>query len=469
MPKSNSLTVDQAIERALAELDGPAEVSAFVDKVLEIRPSSAKGAGKSVRNNMKYNFEGKSFVYIDKKNMVPLRVSAPGIRFRIPLSRIEVNRGILAMSPNFTGWFTYLDDPETFQFVDERGRSLSMRVISIKGGIDGIMASPKAFHLAGWFKTNKARRNDSVLVTIESWEPRRFKLELEPQKQKRHHRDEIASKNQELADLLFDMLETSVREQIQYSMAIPSAYIRLSDPRGYPGDHWADVINQDPRMKLTGYDIAYPEQRNLFDRILSEGKPLITEQEFSSEQGEQVYRFKAAFAFRKGFWRRIEIQGNQTLADFDYILRSAFSHDSSDHLSGFWKRVRRGQSNRFREVDLGSMDPFGGGDAADLRIAGLGLQVEDKMKYVYDFGDWIDHEITLEAIEESQPGVEYPRISEQNKPRYRYCEHCKGEGRKTVAEWICIECSDEKERQVLVCENCLDEHHEDHYADKIIY
>ena len=193
------------------------------------------------------------------------------------------------------------------------------------------------------------------------------------------------------------------------------------------------------------------------------------EQEFASEQGEQVYRFKAAFAFRKSLWRRIEIQGSQTLTDFDDILRSAFGHDSSDHMSGFWKQVRRGQGNRFREVDLGSINPFGEGDAADLRIAGLGLQVGDKMKYVYDFGDWVEHETTLEAIEEPQPGVEYPSVSGQNKPRYRYCESCKDEGQKTVAKWICIECSNEEQREILVCEDCLDKHHEDHYADEIVY
>ena len=45
-----------------------------------------------------------------------------------------------------------------------------------------------------------------------------------------------------------------------------------------------------------------------------------------------------------------------------------FEHDW-DHMSGFWKLVRRGQSRRFREVDLGSFNPFGEGEAADLTIA----------------------------------------------------------------------------------------------------
>ena len=40
---------------------------------------------------------------------------------------------------------------------------------------------------------------------------------------------------------------------------------------------------------------------------------------------------------------------------------------------------------------------------------GLGLAPGDELKYVYDFGDWIEHKITLEAITEPQADVKYPR------------------------------------------------------------
>ncbi|MCK4818955.1 hypothetical protein KA005_24490 [bacterium] len=48
---------------------------------------------------------------------------------------------------------------------------------------------------------------------------------------------------------------------------------------------------------------------------------------------------------------------------------------------------------------MGNIDPLGEGNGADIRIAGLGLQVGDRLKYVYDFGDWIEHEIIVEKIE----------------------------------------------------------------------
>src|SRR3712207_6997999 len=46
------------------------------------------------------------------------------------------------------------------------------------------------------------------------------------------------------------------------------------------------------------------------------------------------------------------------------------------------------------------VNPFGGGSAADVHLAGLELKPGDQLKYVYDVGDWIEHRLTLEAIEE---------------------------------------------------------------------
>jgi hypothetical protein len=67
------------------------------------------------------------------------------------------------------------------------------------------------------------------------------------------------------------------------------------------------------------------------------------------------------------------------------------------------------------------------------------------------------------------PGVDYPRIAEQSTPRHCFCERWKDAGRRTVATWICIQCSNRQQREALICEECLDEAHEEHWADKILY
>ncbi|MEA1964547.1 MAG: hypothetical protein U9O41_05420 [Candidatus Aerophobetes bacterium] len=178
---------------------------------------------------------------------------------------------------------------------------------------------------------------------------------------------------------------------------------------------------------------------------------------------EKIYVFKVALKYRKGLWRRIEIKGNQTLGDFDYVIRGAFNHDLGDHLSEFFS----GQV--WRSKGFGEIEPGGSGSGAGKKIAKLGISEGDKLRYVYDFGDDIRHVVTLEKIVEPEQGAKYPRVTSQNKPRYRYCEMCKNKGKKTIATWICLECSQERGRRVLLCEDCLMKEHEDHYADEILY
>ncbi len=178
---------------------------------------------------------------------------------------------------------------------------------------------------------------------------------------------------------------------------------------------------------------------------------------------EKVYVFKVALKQRKGFWRRIEIKGNQTLGGFDYSIREAFDHDTDDHMSEFY-RGRVWQSKGFGEID-----PDGGGSGAGKRIDQLRLFEGDKIEYVYDFGDDIQHVIMLEKIVEPETGVKYPRIISKNKPRYCYCEMCKKQGKKTIARWICLDCSEGKQGEVFLCKDCLMKEHKNHYADEMLY
>ncbi len=223
-------------------------------------------------------------------------------------------------------------------------------------------------------------------------------------------------------------------------------------------------------MELVWWDgrITYPNPHHFSASLLAAVEPLVIEQPLTPQQENQIYTFKISFKHRSGLWRRIEIQGKQTLADLNAVISEAFNHEPG-HLAGFWKLVRRGSGRRFREIDLGDVDPLGGGEGADVQIASLELEIGSQIKYVYDFGDWIEHSITLETIEATEAHTQYPRIASQNKPRYRYCQDCKGKGDRTVADYVCIDCSNQAQQVVLVCIDCLQENHEDHYGDEVIY
>jgi len=114
-------------------------------------------------------------------------------------------------------------------------------------------------------------------------------------------------------------------------------------------------------------------------------------------------------------------------------------------MGGFWRLVPRKADNRgvtrYREVELGDVNPYGEGDGADLKIAGLELSTGDRLKFVFDFGDWIEHTLIVDAIEAPQAGAKYPREVARNKPKYINCVECQKKGKQVVAKWICLECS----------------------------
>lgn len=472
MTEEKPITYDEAMKRALAQVDGPIAVDEFVARVLAIRPSKGKKAATSLRNTLRWEHAGRTVAFLDRGTIVPLRIVMRGVRFRIPVTRQEAKRGVLFIDPGFHHFLRQRTAHEDVQFLDTAGHPLAVRVVVVKQTLEGLHGpytyEAHAFDLGDWFRAQRIRRDDSVLVTIEDWQKGHFRLEHEPARYRRQQK--IERKNQELADLVFDILEAEYDERVFALQAIPTAYVRLSDPQGYPGDHWIEVIARDPRMTSDGLFIRYSDFRSLLDVIVfGEEGATLAEEPHTPAQARQVYRFKAALRYRPGLWRRIEIQGGQTLADFDSILRHAFEHDTGDHLSGFWKRIRRGTGKRFREVDLGDIHPFGGGSGAERHLAAIGLEPGAQLKYVYDFGDWIEHRITLEEVVDPEAATEYPRIAGRNRPRHEYCESCEAEGRRTVATWICFDCSNKQEQNVLVCEDCLMQEHDEHRAEEILY
>jgi hypothetical protein len=177
-----------------------------------------------------------------------------------------------------------------------------------------------------------------------------------------------------------------------------------------------------------------------------------------------------ALKYSPKIWREVEIQGKQTLAELSNVLVNAFNHEW-DHLGGFWKLIPRNASTgkvRYREVELGTVNPFEESDGAKVKVAGIGLSEGDKLKFVFDFGDWIEHTLTLELITPSQSSMEYPREVARNKPKYLNCVKCKQKGKQSVAQWICITCSNKYQKDMVYCEKCS-ERHEDHYMEEILY
>ncbi len=123
-----------------------------------------------------------------------------------------------------------------------------------------------------------------------------------------------------------------------------------------------------------------------------------------------LYRFRVKLQGRKDVWRRIEMTGDQTLHDLHEAIQEAFAWDD-EHLYAFFLSGKPWDEST--EYD----SPYSGGErsAAKHRLEHLPLKSGKQFLYIFDFGEELRHEITLEAIlpGKAQRGLDYPRITER--------------------------------------------------------
>jgi sulfur relay (sulfurtransferase) complex TusBCD TusD component (DsrE family) len=76
----------------------------------------------------------------------------------------------------------------------------------------------------------------------------------------------------------------------------------------------------------------------------------------------------------------------------------------------------------------------------------------------------------IEDVEDTPAiGADYLRVVAQNEPHYLYCAACQEQGEQTVAIYVCYHCSDRRGAMVAFCDECIDEHDEDHYYEESVY
>jgi len=467
---------DEILRPLLASLKGPITVSDLASQILQVRPSKAKNPRLAALNAIRQE-EGRLLIYVDEDRVMPLRLAFEGARYRLRLTREAEDRAALPLERCFQTYLPAQFDGEKLLFIDKQDTPIPFQMIEVSRKMPFPLGEEREYKepavaLKEWFRSQKMYFKDHILVTVVNWEKGVFRLERERFGDQRP--DEIANRNHWMADQLYAMLEASSDENIFDTVALPTLYARMPDKDGVPPDHWMVIVEGDPRMTSDGWRIHYADGGfSMLEEMAMEitgEKPRSQRESFTKEEGQQVYRLRAHFTHNTSIWREIEILGRQDLSELDSILREAFQHDSTDHLSGFWKKIARvgGPRKRFREVEVARVNPFESAEGDDTPIAALKLIVGDQLKYVYDFGDWIEHTLELKSITNKEEGANYPRQVDQNKPKYKYCVNCAKKGKQTIAAWICLTCSEKKQEEVVLCEKCA-EKHEDHYTEEIIY
>ena len=122
---------------------------------------------------------------------------------------------------------------------------------------------------------------------------------------------------------------------------------------------------------------------------------------------DTVYRFRITLQDADpAIWRRIETK-DVTLGELHELIQTAMGWTNS-HLHQFEIAGRRYTDPRFMMDDLddfGAID-YGGVQVSDL-ISEHGPNL--RMGYEYDFGDGWQHDVVLEEVTQSEPGIRYPR------------------------------------------------------------
>ena len=425
MPTPKPPTLAQIAEATAAELNGTIPFDEFVQRVLARYVSKAKNPAQLVRTNLRYELPRLSVVFLDPKTLIPLRLAMQGVRFRVPLDSEQLNHGAIWYYDWFIPFskpnYSYHAKPEPPAFFDSNAQPIAARFVTLKfkpsrDQLDDFLAAVigkdeiqrEALELRDWLRGYKARRGDSILVTVRDWERAQFTLEFEPRKQRRQA--EIQAQNRALADSIWSVLQETTDEKLMTTWGIATAYARLSSARrvAYPGDHWHQVLADDPRMREEISMIVPADYKSWLDFAEDEVEA-VKEQPFSKEQAQKVYRFSARANYAKRV-RTVEILGKNTLGDFDDIMREVFDLDTFDHLSQFTRVIRRGKGKYPHKTDYGELNPFEKTPARKVRLAGLGLEVGAELEYVYDFGDWLDHKLILESIGDAEKNVKYPRV-----------------------------------------------------------
>ena len=141
----------------------------------------------------------------------------------------------------------------------------------------------------------------------------------------------------------------------------------------------------------------------------------------------KVYVFKVALDENKKIWRRIAIRGNQTLDDLHEAIFKAFDREE-EHLYSFFF-TPPGSSGRLREWEgveythpysckrnpiFDFFDDEPKHNAAKTRIDRLELQVGQKFRYIFDFGDSWWHDIMVEQTNGEAEKGRYPRVIEKH-------------------------------------------------------
>ena len=178
MPKPTGPSISSVVAQVAAQLEAPISFDAFAQRILDIKPSTAKNPKAGIRNELGYNLLEHNLVYLDdrKQLLAPLKRLIPGVRFRHVVSEQEVENGLMLLDRNNCAFlpgraYTMPQTILTIILLDEAGQSIPVQFGSISEQIQSFFdkeiqtVERPGIQLTDWFLQHAVKADDSILLT----------------------------------------------------------------------------------------------------------------------------------------------------------------------------------------------------------------------------------------------------------------------------------------------------------------
>jgi len=174
---------------------------------------------------------------------------------------------------------------------------------------------------------------------------------------------------------------------------------------------YADYPAQDFENKQAKQEIfAEPFKRILnTETVIDKGLPIL-----KSDNLKGTFTFKVSI---DKTWRTLSISGKDTLDDLHLAIQEVYSFEN-DHLYSFSFDPQRLHPRKCYNSPEGSEYPY----ASEVYIGQLNLYVDQKLLYVFDYGDWWDFSIEVMGITKEPHLGDYKLLQQHGDSLEQYPE-----------------------------------------------
>jgi len=129
---------------------------------------------------------------------------------------------------------------------------------------------------------------------------------------------------------------------------------------------------------------------------------------------EGYYTFKVQLKRDPKIWRRIGIEGDNSLGDLHLAVQKAYKFDN-DHLYAFYPTGNTRSEYQFVH-EYGSDGVF----ATSAKIQDIALKDGQNMLYIFDFGDYWEFDVILESVTPTKGQKKYKILEKEGKAPKQY-------------------------------------------------